>query len=191
MAGAGRIVVTGRPGVGKSTLFSRIVESLRRRGCRVGGFSAPEVRESGRRVGFLLVDLSTGERAWLARVGAHCRGPRIGRYTVCADEAARLGVAALERAVGEADVIAVDEVGPMELALPPLRDAIVKALSTEKPLIAVIHAKLRTRDPEVYRLAVTGARVIELTLENRAFHSSRAEEYAAELAVGCGGAREE
>lgn len=165
--------------MGKSTLFSMIVGILRARGCSVGGIAAPEARGAdGRRIGFYIVDLTTGRRAWLARRGAGQAGPRVGGYVVDAASAEALGVAAIRGAVESHDVVAIDEVGPMELAVPALREAILKALSTPKPLLAVIHARLRSRDPMVYRRLTPNARVIEVTLENRESLQGRAGELA-------------
>ncbi len=177
-------MITGRPGVGKSTLFSRLVGEIRRLGCRVGGIAAPEARSpGGRRVGFYIVDLASGERAWLAQVGTG-RGPRVGRYTVLVDSAERLGVRALRRALEDADVVAIDEVGPMELAAPRLREAILEAARAAKPLLAVVHARLAWRDPAAYRALASNSKIVEVTLENRGLLASRAPELAGWLVDG-------
>ncbi len=179
-----RIFITGRPGVGKSTLFNVIVEHLKDLGCRIGGISAPEVRHAGRRVGFLLVDLMTGEKVTLASV--HLKGRlRVGKYTVNSDAGA-FGSQAIIRALNEADVVAIDEIGPMELLLEELKKAIIDALTSTKPLIAVIHAKLIVRDPSVYKLIVGKGLLIELTEFNRNAHRLKAGEYAEILARNAG-----
>jgi len=185
---ARRLLITGRPGSGKSTLFRRVASELERLGCRVGGISAPEVREAGRRVGFLIVDLATGERAWLARLGPGA-GPRVGRYTVNVEEAGRLGAAAVERALREADVVAIDEIGPMELLIPRLREAITRAAAEAPRLLAVVHARLPRRDPELWRLLRGGSRLVEVTIENRGRLQAMAGELAGWLVGGggCGG----
>ncbi len=152
------VVITGRPGSGKTTLFNHLVETARSRGLRVGGFICPEVRRAGSRVGFRIVDIWGGAEAWLARVDGCYGGPRIGKYHVCRDEALSVGLAALERAVRDADIIAIDEIGPMELRLPELRSAMIGALKSGKPFIVVAH--LRLRDPEILGLLRDAARIV-------------------------------
>ncbi|MCX8196511.1 MAG: NTPase [Acidilobaceae archaeon] len=158
--------MTGEPGVGKSTLFFAIVRELRRRGCEVGGIYAPEAREGGRRVGFRIVDLLSGEGGWLAKEG---RGePRVGKYVVLVEEAERVGVKAIERALREACVVGIDEIGPMELIPAGLRGAIERALRAEKPLLAVIHRRLPLTHPHLFEMAKARGRILEVTIHNRA-----------------------
>lgn len=185
--GAKGYFLTGNPGVGKSTIFNLIVGELRRLGCRVGGISAPEVRVGGRRVGFKILDIETGEEAWLARAG-YPSPVRVGRYGVLVEEAERLGARAIRKALEEADVIGIDEIGPMELLVPGLREAIIQALTYDKPVIGVVHRGLKSRDPEVYRLVATLGPVVEVTLDNRDRLAREAGEVARHAAAwaGCG-----
>jgi nucleoside-triphosphatase len=159
---------TGAPGVGKSTLFAGLVRELRSRGCIVGGIVAPEVREGGRRLGFKIVDIMRGREGWLARRGPPIEphAPRVGSYHVIVSDTVRVGVEALTAAVNEAHVIGIDEVGPMELAVEPLRKAIVDALKAAKPRIVVYHRRLPRSDPEIYGLISRGC-TVEVTLGNR------------------------
>jgi len=180
------LYLTGAPGVGKSTIFMRVVEELKKLKCRVGGIYAPEVRREGVRVGFLIVDLDTGVRGWLARVGAS-GGPRIGKYVVVIEDVLRVAVPALERALAEKSVIAIDEIGPMELAVPELRRSIVRCVESGKLYLAVIHRGLRERDPEIYRMLAGRGSIVEVTLENRGRLLASAIEAARRIAgeAGC------
>lgn len=73
---------------------------------------------------------------------------------------------AIERAIDEADVIAVDEVGPMELKSPKFREAIKKALSSEKPSVLVVHWRLQSSFArEVARRGEV--KVVEVAPQNR------------------------
>ena len=73
------ILLTGLPGVGKTTVLIRVVEGLRARGITVGGMISNEVRENGIRMGFEIFDLTNGKRGWLSHVNQRS-GPRVGRY---------------------------------------------------------------------------------------------------------------
>lgn len=177
--------------MGKSTVFSSIIDSLKSMGCTVGGVIAPEIRKEGSRIGFKLVDLMTGESTWLAVKGSAMKGPRVGRYVVL-EEAGLLGRKALERAMREAHVIGIDEIGPMELLLPELRKAIIEALKSGKPVVAVIHARLAERDPGIYRLVKSLGPVVWLTENNRDQVASSRGEVASRIAskAGCSEGRE-
>jgi len=135
---AKNLLVTGRPGIGKTTCVMRTVDILRARGVDAGGMVTLEVRREGARIGFKIVDLATGEEAWLARVGAPGR-IRVGRYTVLLENLEEVGVGAIRRAIEGADVVVIDEIGPMELKSRKFREAAWEALESPKPVLATIH----------------------------------------------------
>jgi len=159
------IFLTGRPGVGKTTVVLRAVELLRAEGARVGGMISREVREGGRRVGFEIIDLATGRRGWLAHVNQPT-GPRLGKYRVNLADLEGVGVAAIREAVEGADLVVIDEVGPMELFSREFVRAVEEALASGKPVLGTIHHRARgplldaiRRDPAV--------KIITVTLQNR------------------------
>jgi nucleoside-triphosphatase THEP1/SAM-dependent methyltransferase len=123
-------IVTGATGSGKTTLVGAVVERLQARGLRVAGIVAPGLLADGRRAGFDIVNLATGERTALAREGQAQPGQHA-RWSRFAFDSG--GLALGRRALGVdaagADVVVVDEVGPFELsgggwatALDALRD---------------------------------------------------------------------
>jgi len=159
------IFLTGQPGVGKTTVLLKTIEELKKRGLTVGGMISKEVRENGSRIGFRITDLKNGREGWLAHV-RQPTGPKIGRYTVCLSELDAIGVKAVLNAIKTADVVAIDEVGPMELFSSAFRNAVVKALNSNKTVLGVIHR--RARHPLVDAIKKRGdVKIVEVTRTNR------------------------
>jgi len=135
-------LITGRPGVGKSTVFLRVVEGATSRGLKVCGFYCPEVRVRGVRKGFRIISIGLPLEGILAYVCGEMEGLSritVGRYCVKLDDAVAVGVRSLDYALGECDVVAIDEVGPMELKAGELGRRIWDALLSPKPALAVVH----------------------------------------------------
>jgi nucleoside-triphosphatase len=157
-------LVSGSPGIGKSTLVSKVVFAVRSRGHGVGGCLTKEVRKDGARTGFKLVDLLTGNEAELASVKG--LGPRVGRYRVNITNLSSLGAGSLMRAAEVADFIVIDEVGPMELTSPDFRRGVKACLASGKPSLIVLHETMK--DPLMAEISgQPDSRLVELTLHNR------------------------
>jgi len=133
-------LITGPPGSGKTSVLNRAVVILRERGFKAGGIYCPEIRKSGVRIGFRMVDLMTGEERILAHVSLR-NGPQVSRYRVNVANVDQLSVAAIGRALRDADFVAIDEIAPMELHSDGFKRAVLSALNSPKPLLAVIHQR--------------------------------------------------
>jgi len=159
------IFLTGLPGIGKTTVLMKTVDTLRKKGYRVGGMISSEIRIGGSRVGFEIIDLLTGQRGVLAHVNQR-EGPQVSKYRVNLHDLAQVGAEAIVRATEEADVICCDEVGPMELYSPIFKDTVRKALNIGKPLLGTIHSK--AVDPLVDSIkSRADTEIIEVTFANR------------------------
>ena len=134
------LLLTGPPSVGKTTVLMKVVKALKESGIHVGGMISREVRESGTRVGFEILDLSSGRRGWLAHVNQK-NGPQIGKYRVNIEDLNTIGAQAITEAVEKCEVIVIDEVGPMELFSERFKEAVLKALKSHKLVLAVVHWK--------------------------------------------------
>lgn len=131
-------LLTGPPRSGKTTLVTEVARRLREEGVRIGGMTTSEVSRGGTRVGFEVADISTGRTGILARVGGGA-GPRIGKYVVNSAGLEDVGVSAIRHAIERADIIVIDEVGPMELTSQAFVRAVEDALSSGKPLMLTLH----------------------------------------------------
>ncbi len=138
------MILTGRPGSGKSTIVMKVVEEARKRGLKVGGITTPEVREGGVRVGFLIVDLLTGERVWMARKGLKSAF-RVSKYGVDVEAIDRMSRKAIRDVVEAVDVVVVDEIGKMELFSEEFVKAVEKALESGKPFLGTMGLGIRHR----------------------------------------------
>ena len=153
------LLVTGRPGSGKTTVVERVVAALPR-GVATGFFTR-EIRTRGARRGFAIHTLD-GETAVLAEIGGS--GPPVGRYRVRPDALDEVAVPSLAVRPGPR-VIVVDEVGKMEVLSSRFCDAVRAALDGRVSVLATIArsgggfiAEVRARDD------VT---IVEVTAANR------------------------
>ena len=156
-----KIFLTGKPRSGKSTVLARIIDILKKNGLKIGGFITPEIRVSGKRIGFKVVDVYSGEEGILAKVCTCVQDkPRVGKYCVDVEDFERVALKALDFVMKECDLIVVDELGKMELFSKRFEEKVNKLLLTDKLVICVLHRNLVGR----YR---KHAKVICVTPENR------------------------
>lgn len=160
------LLVTGSPGVGKTTLLLKVVEALKARGYSVGGMISREVRSCGARVGFEILDLAdSSKHGWLAHVNQKT-GPQVGRYRVNLEDLNNVGVEAVLKAVNGCDLVAIDEIGPMELFSEKFKRAVLEAVESGKLVIAVVHWKARDKLIEDVKKR-EDVEIFTVTFENR------------------------
>lgn len=124
-----------------------------------------EVREKGTRAGFEIMDFETEQRGWLAHVD-QAEGPQVGKYRVNLKDLDAVGANSIRNAVASAQIVVIDEIGPMELHSSVFREAVVQALNSSKPLLGVIHH--RARDPLIDSLKTRDdSEILEVTYGNR------------------------
>jgi nucleoside-triphosphatase len=178
-----RLLLEGRPGIGKTTVARRLLALLRDAGIPLGGFVTDEIRRGGRREGFA-VQAVAGQRGVLAHVELP-GPPRVGRYGVDLPAFERVALPAMAgpQPVGVV-VVVVDELGRMELASAAFRDAMSELLDREVAVVATVH---------VHRHPFTDAlkrrpdlRVVRVTERSR---DALPERLAAELVAAGGRAR--
>jgi nucleoside-triphosphatase len=129
-------LLTGRPGTGKTSLVRQAVAELKG---KAGGFYTEEIRVQGTRLGFKLITLD-GQETVLAHVDFQSRY-RVGKYGVDVDALERVGVPALAEAIGQRDVIVIDEIGKMELFSNRFREVVLEAIQSGKRVLGTIMLK--------------------------------------------------
>jgi nucleoside-triphosphatase len=159
------LLLTGSPGVGKTTVLLRVVECLKAKGYSIGGMVSREVRSREARVGFEVLDLGSGSRGWLSHVNQKV-GPRVGKYRVNLEDLDNIGANAIVNAAENFDVVVIDEIGPMELFSEKFREAVRMAVECGKLVVGVVHWKARDRLIEEVKRR-EDAEMIAITYENR------------------------
>jgi nucleoside-triphosphatase len=143
------------------------VEELKSRGYKIGGMLSREVREKGVRIGFEIIDFYSRRRGWLAHVNQPT-GPKVSRYKVNLNDLNVIGAGSIRDAVKNAQIVIIDEIGPMELFSQAFREAVVEAINSNKPLLGTLHFK--ARDPLINLIKNRDdAEIIEVTHENRTY----------------------
>jgi len=131
------ILITGNPGVGKTTLIQNIISKLH---VSAGGFYTAEVRdEKGRRWGFKIISID-GQEGVLASVDI-ISNHKVGKYGVDIEAIDRVGVPAIRDAMKHDELIVVDEIGRMELTSKRFRDLVAQVLDSPKPVLGTVAIK--------------------------------------------------
>src|SRR5512143_694144 len=125
------LILTGRPGIGKTTIIKAVIAQL---GDRAGGFYTEEILGPGGRKGFRLITLD-GRSDVIAHMDFKSRS-QVGRYGVKVEVIDQLGAGAIRSAVDTNPIVIIDEIGKMELFSSSFQSARLKAISSQKIVIA-------------------------------------------------------
>lgn len=158
-------LITGKPGIGKTTCLSRTIYHIKSEGYTVGGVISRELRVHGERTGFELIDLKTGESGILSSTTLDT-GPKLGRYRINLQFLSSVGSKALLSSNKLSDLTVCDEIGPMEMFSPDFRRAIDYIINNGGPVLGVIHQRLN--DPLIQQIRSSKfVQIYEATLKNR------------------------
>ena len=130
------ILITGLPGVGKTTLINKIVSNLSE--YSVKGFYTSEIREKEVRKGFKVISLN-GQVRILSHVNIQSRF-NVGKYGVdiAGFESLLEGINLLSP---KSDLVVLDEIGKMECFSNKFRRLVSRLLNSEIILLATIAAR--------------------------------------------------
>ena len=154
------ILLTGRPGIGKTTAIRKIAEELTPNIAR--GFLSYEIREQGKRVGFAIETLS-GIKGTLAHVNLKT-GFKISKYHVSVEDIDSIIIPELEEARESNSLIIIDEIAKMELFSKFFAPEVRRCLDTGRVLGTIQERRSPFLDEVRQRSDV---RILELTLSNR------------------------
>ena len=138
-----RIILTGDRGIGKTTACERTVRILRRRQVRCGGILTKKILdEQGSIQGIQVLDILSDppRECLLARTDQDLGGPSTGRYRFF-PEGLCFGNEALESGAVNANVLFVDEMGPLELRGEGFKDIPALIQFSKTPAIVVVVRK--------------------------------------------------
>jgi len=130
---ATNILITGPPRSGKSTLIEKVVKKVKK---PATGFFTRELREKGKRVGFLIETLD-GKTGLLAHQDIKS-SYRVGKYGVNLTDLDQVP-SMLPSTVDQ--LIVVDEIGKMECFSRLFRETLLRVISSENQVIGSIAIK--------------------------------------------------
>ena len=153
------ILITGRPRCGKTTMIVRMIGYLN----SAGGFFTQELLSGNQRIGFRIVTLE-GEIGILAKRGFRSIF-RLGRYGINLRDLDDVGVAAIEKALENKEVVIIDEIGKMELFSQRFRRVVLRALDSNRRVLGTIQ---QSEDPFLRRIRLRrDTAILELRLDNQ------------------------
>ena len=154
------ILLTGRPGVGKTSVIREVIDILK---INAGGFYTKEIREGGVRKGFKIITLN-GRKGILAHID--CRSPyRVSKYGVNIKDLEEIAAPAIEDALKNKEWIIIDEIGRMELYSPKFCSLVKKVLDSKKRVLGTIQARHNEFLDSIRKRKDT--KIIEVTFENK------------------------
>ena len=172
-----KIGITGLPRSGKSAVLDKVVSMVidedkanPRRSTSgssvIGGMRTEAIIENGERVGYACIDIETGERGVMAHRDIESRNRILG-YGIDPSEIDRIGVPAIQNAVGNCKILVVDEVGKFSVESEGFVDVVRAALEYDMPTLLTLHKKSRHPLLQDIRRRDDG-RILEVTPVNRA-----------------------
>ncbi len=144
-----KILITGPPKSGKSTLIQNLIKNLKGE-FELSGFLTPEVRKNGKRIGFDVEDINSNMKLPLARKGAYSSQYKLGSYNVFIDkfnqylnETIRPALDKLDLKENKKTILIIDEIGKMELYSRLFQTMLKTIFNSEICIIATIGQKMK------------------------------------------------
>lgn len=141
----------------------------RRRGVAaniIGGMRTEAIIENGERVGYACVDILSGDRGVMAHREIDSRNRILG-FGIDPSELDKVAVPAIQNAIGNCEILVIDEVGKFSVESEGFVAAVREALEYDMPTLLTLHKKSRHPLLQDIRRRDDG-RILEVTPVNRA-----------------------
>ena len=174
-----KIGITGLPRSGKSAVLDKVVSMIiderkadsraRMRGAAaniIGGMRTEAIIENGERVGYACVDILSGDRGVMAHREIDSRNRILG-FGIDPSELDKVAVPAIQNAIGNCEILVIDEVGKFSVESEGFVAAVREALEYDMPTLLTLHKKSRHPLLQDIRRRDDG-RILEVTPVNRA-----------------------
>jgi len=154
------ILITGQPGIGKTTLIKKLAEELK--DLHPSGFYTTEIREAGNRKGFELISLD-GSKGILSHVDIESQyrvskyGVDVERFETFLDSVSLLDLTK--------SIVIIDEIGKMECFSGKFRSLVRHILDSDKLLVATIALRGSGMISEIKKR--NDVKLFQVRIENR------------------------
>jgi len=140
-----KILITGPPRCGKTTLITELASEIHNQGYNISGFVTTEVKSGKYRIGFRARDIVTKNECWLARKGGKDTKYMVGRYNVYIEQFNRLLDESFKGFTlnKSTDLCIIDEIGKMELFSEKFISIVSDLFSSNLSVLATIGQKLK------------------------------------------------
>ena len=158
-----KILLTGKPGVGKTTVVKKVVQKLKD---KVIGFWTEDIRDKlNKRTGFKIVT-TEGTEAILASKYLFETPYKVGSYYVDVETFEKIVIPVLEKALKEDKTVVIDEIGKMELFSKRFTSVVEEIFEKKEKILATV--PIKDIHPFVKKVKERkDVLLIEVTLSNR------------------------
>lgn len=119
-------ILTGPVDSGKTTFLKRVIEKLKKQKVKMDGFLSEAIVKDQEKIGYDLVDLGDGKSVPFIRKSGQQDWQRIGPYFFIPEGLSRAKKIILRSR--EAEILVVDEIGPLELSKQGLWDVLEQVI---------------------------------------------------------------
>ena len=119
-------ILTGPVGSGKTTFLKKVIEELKRQAFKLDGYLSEAIMQDREKIGYDLLDLKSRRAVPFIRKSGRQDWQKIGPYFFIPE-----GLSLAKKIIlrgREAEVLVVDEIGPLELSGQGLWDALEKVI---------------------------------------------------------------